>query len=85
MSLPNGIVSMEHTHCEVCPPSTFGSGVPWGMTCGGCGHHFHIGTGPDTPLIRSEPIFCPRCEGACIPVEVTEPAPPQQKGEVRDG
>jgi len=74
VSLPNGTVAMEFGRCPICPKSTVGSGVPLGINCGGCGHHFHIGTGDGGPLIGSKPIFCPRCEGACLGVEITEPA-----------
>lgn len=66
MSLPNGTVPMERTECETCN----GPDVPWdliGLTCGGCGHHFHIGPGV---LVETTPIFCPRCEGACPPFDI---------------
>jgi hypothetical protein len=70
VSLPNGIVPMEVGYCEVCPPSTNGSGVPLGLNCGSCGHHFHIGK---EVLAETTPVFCPRCEGACLPFEIAEP------------
>jgi hypothetical protein len=67
VSLPNGTVAMEFGHCSLCPPATLGAGVPHGINCGGCGHHFHIG---ENVLIETTPVFCPRCEGACLPFEI---------------
>lgn len=70
MSLPNGTVSMRFDDCSTCEGRhTHGSGKPLGVKCGGCGHHFHIG---DYVLIEVSPLFCPRCEGACLPFEIEE-------------
>lgn len=70
MSLPNGTVPMEFGSCETCQRGTISIDKPLGVNCGGCGHHFHIGVGI---LTETPPIFCPRCEGACVPFEITEP------------
>jgi hypothetical protein len=71
MSLPNGAVSMRFEECAAClrEGHTFGDGQPLGVRCGGCGHHFHIG--PEI-LVETTPLFCPRCEGACLPFEIAE-------------
>jgi hypothetical protein len=49
---------------------------PAGLTCGGCGRHFHVGT----ELLDDDGrvIECPRCESSCAVVdlegEVKEPS-----------
>lgn len=63
MSLPNGTVPMETGKCGICD----GTHPPYGLNCGGCGHHFHIG---GDLLTQTTPIFCPRCEGAVLPWEI---------------
>jgi hypothetical protein len=69
VSLPNGTVAMEFGECDSCERTghTIGDGQPYGLNCA-CGHHFHIGP---ALLAETTPIFCPRCEGATLPWEIT--------------
>lgn len=72
MSLPNGTTAMEFGSCPTCERDgkTLDVSKPLGVNCGGCSHHFHIGVGV---LTDATPIFCPRCEAACLPLEIGTP------------